>query len=254
MYVELFFEQYQDGRDFSEIVSVVIDIFENHKGDINPDAVYEYIKNYDIVKERFMLQLINTENNRDFLETVPHCDMLDLSAIVRVVIDADYSGSATAIVTNEHLEAWEVTEEQLIEDALTYSSVNHPASFKSLVDVITELMGLGPEFPNIFGPESVNEADNGMRVLSNTEGMYGAAVIMYCGLLKEISKLVGGDFYLLPSSIHEVIILTGDSVEPDALTSMVQDVNNTEVRPEEVLSDHCYFYDSENDILLIPEK
>lgn len=83
-----------------------------------------------------------------------------------------------------------------------------------------------------------------MKVLSNTKRLHGAVCMLYPGVLKEMADRMGGDFFILPSSVHETILLpdAGEGLN-GALRQMIREVNSTKVAPEEVLSDTLYRYD-----------
>jgi hypothetical protein len=91
-----------------------------------------------------------------------------------------------------------------------------------------------------------------MYVLTNRSHYYGAACMLYPKLLKCIGEGLDSNFYVLPSSVHELIILQDLGMEDAAtLMDMVKEVNATEVKEEEVLSDSVYYYDREKEGLSI---
>ena len=97
-------------------------------------------------------------------------------------------------------------------------------------------------------PEGILEAvcgDVPMMILTNTIRIHGAACMLYPGVLKKMAQRIGKDFFIFPSSIHEVILLPDTGKESsEALKEMIRNVNSTKVAPEEVLSDTLYRYDS----------
>jgi len=89
----------------------------------------------------------------------------------------------------------------------------------------------------------VTDISEPMYVVSNTQRIYGAAVILYEGVLEAFAKKIGGDFYILPSSIHETLFIPANTgIEQEELLKMVREVNEKEVSPDEELSDHVYRY------------
>ncbi len=86
-----------------------------------------------------------------------------------------------------------------------------------------------------------------MKVLTNSKRSSGAVCILYPGVLEEVAaERMGGDFYIIPSSVHEVILLPDDGrLLEENLKEMIFEVNRTKVDPEEVLSDNLYYYDAE---------
>lgn len=88
-----------------------------------------------------------------------------------------------------------------------------------------------------------NELDKRMYIITNKNRNFGATCLVYPGLLDSIYEKVGGDYYILPSSIHECIALkVNDDLDPQILRALVRKINYTEVKPEEVLSDNVYVY------------
>ena len=87
-------------------------------------------------------------------------------------------------------------------------------------------------------------------VLTNTQGMHGAGALFYPDQLETIAQQMGTDFFVLPSSVHEVLILPDDgSQDLDSLQFMVREINRTEVAPEDRLSDFVYHYDAQDHVL-----
>ncbi len=92
-----------------------------------------------------------------------------------------------------------------------------------------------------------------MYVLSNEQRYYGAACLLYKDVLKKFAQEQGADIYILPSSVHETILLPDRGIEnPDELRRMVREVNDTQLSPEEVLSDSVYYYDRESGKVSLP--
>lgn len=96
-------------------------------------------------------------------------------------------------------------------------------------------------------------AENQLYIATNSDSVLGAGVIMYPGFLREASKVLGGNFYLLPSSIHEFLFLpdTGDC-DFESLNDMVKTINENEVTLREQLSDHVLYYDCRKEELREP--
>ena len=90
-------------------------------------------------------------------------------------------------------------------------------------------------------------------VMSNGDYMNGASVILYKDVLRDFAKYMEYDLYILPSSIHEVIILLDNEYAkaPEELARMVRETNRIVVDREEILSDHVYYYDREKDEIRI---
>ncbi|MDD5850097.1 MAG: DUF5688 family protein [Firmicutes bacterium] len=112
---------------------------------------------------------------------------------------------------------------------------------------------LPPRGENLAGLVGEREQDQGLLVLTNRVNLYGAAVVFYPGLLKSLADAVGGSFYLIPSSVHEMILLPGESllVPVAEVNEMIRDINRADVAPKDVLSETLYRYDPERDEIVI---
>ena len=71
------------------------------------------------------------------------------------------------------------------------------------------------------------------------------ASIFYEGVLDELSNVFGGFFFIIPSSLCEVLVMPGDkSMSPEELSEMIKSVNNSNdiIKPKEILANHGYVY------------
>jgi hypothetical protein len=103
-------------------------------------------------------------------------------------------------------------------------------------DILME-MGLDAE-------DIPTDPNHPMYVLTNTDGMFGANLLLDKETMQYVSEVLGGDFIILPSSIHEVIIL-GMANGTDGLTGMINQVNDEVVEDRDVLSNHPYIYSAQ---------
>lgn len=188
---------------------------------------------YERAKQRLTMKLINTEKNEELLKQVPNIPFHDLSIVF--YLDLGENGQdhtrRSAQIWNLFLEIWKVTPAQLYQDA----KESCPKLLPMVCTEIGEVLHMGPE--NLF------------YVLSNQKSINGAGVILYPGCLKECAKKLGGDFYLLPSSVHEMLLLPCDEDKQNVLRlrDIVKQVNRTAVADEEYLSGHVYRYFQERD-------
>lgn len=208
------------------------------------------------VKEDIALRLMNTENNQEKLQNRPSETMEDISAAFVIVVGETAEGLATAPITNEIMNELGVDQATLIETAKANLS-EQDYSFKSMRDVIVGMMfpeGVPENDPMVdmmLPPEDGPQ----MYVLSNEHNMNGANEIMNQKAMDEIAEKLGGDFVVLPSSVHETIILPmSDNMDSKELDNMIQEINGGVVSPEDKLSDHAFIYDSEAHELVRMDK
>ena len=127
-----------------------------------------------------------------------------------------------------------------------------------MMEVMTEIIydsadALDEEMMETFFDMNVYE-DSAfpMYVATNVFKMNGACILLYDGVLKKFAEKIGSDFYILPSSVHEVIFVPANGdMDARYLIQMVKEVNATEVAPDEVLSDNVYIYHADKDFVEI---
>lgn len=244
IYLEDYFEEYCDGSSMESIVDEILRL-SGQTHDI-PYFSLEKFDNWDYMKDHIMYKLINTERNTEFLTQVPNREFLDLSVVYFFRIDNSAGAYATTVIHNEHMKMWDATEDDLYECAIRNTERMMPGKIKCMNDVIYDILRNDLSEDEDFKGIS-EDIKNGrcidMYVATNSDNMYGAGVMLDEELLKNFAGL-HGNFYILPSSIHEVILVPDDSgCEPDELINMVRNVNETEVDAVDVLSDDIYYYD-----------
>lgn len=199
----------------------------------------EEMTDFENLKDNIVFKLVNREFNASILMDIPHIPYTDMEIVFAVLIDTDEDGKSSFLIRNEHLELWRIRQEDIYDIAMLNTEKLLPSQFKSMEEVLCELTG-----------EEIEGSDNEMYVLSNADRCYGAAVLLYPDKLKEIADILQDDYFVLPSSVHEVIIIPkGNSVGQDELTLMVQDVNATQLKDDEVLSNHAYLYSRNENVL-----
>lgn len=248
IYLEEYYEDYRKGASMEKIVGDIIAFYGSVRQERSWDC--RKILTYDGVRDQVVFKLINTAQNRAFLRTVPHIDFLDLSIVFYVLLEITDEGTASMAVTLEHAEQWRVRAEQLWEDAGENVKRLLPAEFFTMNYALKEILkkGIGIKDGRSAAEENLlgNDSDvrDGMYVLSNKMRNYGAACIVYPHILEMIWNILQTDYYVLPSSVHEVIITPcHKSITCEELDEMIQDINATQVDAEEVLSGHAYLYE-----------
>ena len=149
---------------------------------------------------------------------------------------------------NEHLELWGVTKEEVLKQAAENTPKLMQPQIKKMEDTIRELFAIGEgeetkEFEIFMNEMRENEMRIPMYVLTNQKNLYGAACMLYEGVLEMFSQELGEDVYILPSSVHEVILVPASIAFPvKELKEMVKEINETQIPKEEVLSETIYKY------------
>lgn len=241
IYIQQFYELHKKGMAIHEIVEHILKLDEEQKVDV--DFSPESFENYEKARTRVYYKLVNYRMNRDMLLKIPHVKYLDLAVVFYYRLEEGRFEGATILIHNCNLEAWGINRRRLLEDAVMNTSRKLPYTFQSMEEVIAELTG---EEEACGGEEEI------MYVLTNEKKYLGAAALLYPYVLNHIGKILKNNFYVLPSSIHECILV------PDSgrysrmeLMSMVREVNESQVEEEEILSYEVYYYDRERQALIL---
>lgn len=253
IYLNRYYEAYERGEAaFENIVEDVLDAYERNK--VGKSIDMKYFLNYENIKDRIIFKLVHAERNKELLEDVPYVRYLDLAVVFQCLVKEEQFGNATIMIHNAHMKLWEKTAQELYERALMNTPRLQRYDMKSMQDIVCEMMFFESEglIEREEREEYLEELSDSvpMYVLSNRSRVQGASCILYPDILKDFAAAVGGDFYILPSSIHEVILLPvqGDE-DSEAFKRMVKEVNETQVEKEEVLSDSVYYYSREREEL-----
>ena len=254
IYLENFFEQYQDGRDMADILQNIADVRVQHE--MNQDFDVSKLTDIDQVKDHIICKLVNAEMNAEYLADKPHTIVEDLAVVYAVDLGGSEAGKMSAPITNKLMEQYGLNTQEL-HDIAIHNLAKSQIEFKTMRDVLVDMMfpdGIQDGDPRAFmlPPEEENPS---MYVLSNADKLNGAAALLDSKTMEDISEKLGGDFIVLPSSIHECIVLpVNEGMDRHTLEAMVQDVNAGQVAPEERLSDHVYMYDSQEKELVLADK
>lgn len=246
IYLNNYYEEYTSGR--VTLVNVVNDVMDTYnRNKVNQSVDMRYFLNYESVKQNVIYKLVNTEKNKALLEDVPHIEFLDLSIVFQCLIAQEEFGTASILVHNIHLKLWDISAEELYRAAKENTQRLQKYEIKSMTEVLYDIMM--EEEPEDFDYEDCMAGfrDNvPMYVLSNKRRIEGAACILYPDLIRDFADAIGSSFYIIPSSVHEVILLpAGQEEEITEIKSMIQEINDTQVSVEEILSYSLYFYDRE---------
>ena len=242
IYLEEYYEQFNRGLSIDTIVESVWGVYQEVRFENSWDL--ELVKDLARVQSKLGYKLINAEKNEELLSTLPHTLFHDLAVVYYILFEVDNHGSATIPITHDFLELWKINISQLHKLAIESAPILLPASFLPMRVVVAELMGFECE-------EDILE-DDFLFVLTNPLRNYGASCLLYPGILEQIACQLGENFYVLPSSVHEVILVPAcPEFSVEYFRNMVREINETQVDATEVLSDNIYFYDRETKVLSI---
>ena len=210
------FERYQ--ADPSQESAILDKIASDAKQVSAAIPVFEVnsITDYESAKSHLVMQVVPVEPNKEMLENIPHKTVEDIAVVYRVELPHPEDSSATTLVTNQLLDQYGISPDQLHADAVAAQLANHPPVLKNMSEMMAEMSGGMFDMP-----------ESPMWVATVEGGMNGASVTQLPDFLQEAADRLGGDFFVLPSSVH---------------------VNATEVSEADFLSDSVYHYDSDDHI------
>jgi hypothetical protein len=236
IYLNGFYDMYLRGMDMEDVVQCIMDTYK--KGEVKESINMDFFCNFEEVKDRIAYRLINAERNKELLEQIPHILFMDLAICFYYAFYQEELGEGMILIHNSHMEMWGTNHKELMKLAEENTGRMLPPSFVSMKTLLREMF-----------EESV---DPGLYVLTNEKKCQGAAVLLYPHVLEEAAEKLGGSFYVLPSSIHEVILFKESGHEnTKGLKEMIREANDTQVATEEILSDYPYYYDAERKKLTI---
>lgn len=260
VYLNDFFERYQKGESMGGLIREIIHIIEKNQISTNLDI--EFFADYEKVRKRLVFRLIHRKKNEELLKKIPFQPFEDLAVVCHCLMMTQEIGTGTILIHHEHLKAWNISEEQLFEDAKQNSPRIEPYCILKMSDMVRDILKdsvkeqveeICEQYPQnkeeLFEKtmenmvHDIEEHQVPMYVLTNIRRYYGAACMVYPGILQEMARLLQDDFYILPSSVHEIIFISkSKALDASFLNEMIQEVNQTQVDEEEWLSDHTYLY------------
>ena len=230
-----FFEMFNSGMDYGEVIDGITDKLEMGMSQI-PEIRTDRLSDYNAMKGHLVLQVIGQDGNEEMLSKVPHREMEDMAVVYRFDLGDSPSGNMSVLINDSMMERYGITVEQLHQDALAAAPLNRPPVIRGMNEVLAEMMG---------GP--IPGTPDFLYVATTPDTVQGAAVIAYPGFLDMAAEKLGGDFAVLPSSVHEVLLVPDDGrTDMAVFKQMVSQINDAEVRPEDRLTDNAYHYDSKN--------
>lgn len=253
IYLNDFYNEAVSDSDIEGIVMCIVGIYHENKNNgicINIEGLLDFEK----IKDRIYYVLVNTAANKERLSSIPHREMLDLSITYKFDVDVmDDENIGSIAINNEIIKKWGITEE----DLFNLAEVNTPRLFevmcKKMKDVIKDIFlhkiseySKAVEINEIKDlldyMTEINDNDD-MMVLTNDKKIDGSNIVLNKDVMSDICKSIGHEVYMLPSSIHEWLIINKDVNEmlhPEGLKAMVVEANQNQVAVEEKLSDNVY--------------
>lgn len=233
IYLEDYFSRFNDGESIDSISNDIISAYKHYK--IEGEIDVSCFRDFEKMKNRIVMRLVNKEKNGDLLINVPWVPFLDLAIIFTIYFETPSEIYAGTIIHNNHMEDWNTSVDELFELSKANSVKLLPCNLRSMPDFLNDMVG------DVIVDNS--DMKNYMYVLTNSTKTHGAACMAYKDVIDDFATKMESDLFVLPSSIHEVMLLCdNDDLSLKDLTELVHEVNTTQVSEGEYLSDHAYFY------------
>lgn len=237
IYLNDFYRGCQAGASVPDIVDQMEALY--RKSRVTEPFDTTFYADYTKVKQRLACRLINRGKNRELLKMVPYRAFLDLAVVVYYYFEDSRLGTGTILVYSSHCRNWGITEDELFACARENTLRLQPEEFLSMRSVMEKFQGQKEE-------KAGNETRMPMYVLTNKSNYFGAASLLFDSVLQGIAGRLEDDFWVLPSSIHECIIVPAEAaMSREEMQEMVREINRSEVAEEDFLSDEIYLYQRE---------
>lgn len=260
IYLNGFMERYQKGETYGSLIKEMVYIIERNQPEHNFDV--NFFMNYEEVKKKLVIRLVDAETNKELLNKVPYLEFQDLAIVCSCLVMTEDIGMGTILIYKEHLKHWNVDEKTLLQDAIENAARIEPYQILKMSELVKDIMweSLQEQIEEICGEyvcdkealmkstlenmaKELEEKQIPMYVLTNQKRCYGASCLVYPGMLEILAEKIQDDFYIIPSSVHETIIIAQEGcMDSASLNEMIEEVNLTQVDKEERLSDHTYLY------------
>lgn len=245
IYLDSYYIDYSSNAELDVLADMIERSYRDNRGD---DLEIETKKIFDFeqAKDRICYELINYEENKETLESLPHRRVLDLAVVYKILIKKEAKGSMTTRVTNKLMEIWKITEEDLWNLAEQNTVRLLKIKFMDTYLMAVEMGVLGDPMAMICGGADWDK----LYVLTNEDVVNGACLILNKVIMRSLAEKFGHGFMVVPSSIHETLLVNVDYDEERAaeLKEIISNVNST-LRKEDVLSNNLYYWDMERDEL-----
>lgn len=231
-YLDTYYHMWETGVSIRHVANLFVNDYKRCMS-VRRRLPEHFFQNYDEIRHNLRCRLINASKNMEFLQQVPYQKWMDLAITCVYEMDVDDFQDCTIQIRNEHLETWGIRPEQVMQDAMHSMTQKSDVIFQPLIRILEEEMDMpGEELP-----------DSPLYLLTNEDRTHGAVNIVLPGMTEKIAQKLGQDYYIIPSSIHECLILPDDgSYSAAELNAMVCSINRTNVEEQDVLSDHVYIY------------
>lgn len=262
IYLNDFFIRLEEGQPLPDVLDSIYHLYLSNPG--LPYLDSSALSSYQEVKNRIVYKLINIQANLPLLKKLPYIPFHDMAMVCYLLMEQKEHGYMTALVHKEHLKTWRIREKELFTTAIQNTPLLLPPTLRPMSEMLKQLA------QDVFGDSCQEESLEAMLeaaeehrmqqnpmfpdlyVLTNSAGVNGAACMAYPHVIKNFADRLEQDLIILPSSIHEVLLVTDSgNYDYNELSCLVKDINDSEVPTEDQLSNQIYRYSREDDVITI---
>ena len=257
--VEEMYRHYKSGSGIKEMVTTALKKIEDEELDKEFGGYFAEKEEmeWESVKDKVIFCLTGEETNRERKADIPARQEMDMLITYRIIFDEGEKESVQ--IAKELQQQLGVTEEELYQKAMKNMQHSFPVKLKTMDDVMEEIEGIMGESKSKTFDNSLQNIDKEqeMYILTNQDKYYGAATIFYPNVMEQVAEAFGQNMIILPSSCHEVILTKGENVgkaDIERLQVMVKKINETQVAPEDRLTNQVYIYDRDTKKIQIAQE
>ncbi len=237
--VDDYLDRIAEGEDLDSICQEIFEIHEKAMRDMPASFDVSQCLDKNYIIENVVAQIVNAEKNEEMLEGVLNRRIMDLAIIYRIEVGND----GTIVLSNQIAEMAKVTLEEI--DEAAFSNMEDSYLVQTMASVMAEMTGMDEEMAEAMsgGPT--------MYVVTNKKKVNGAVAMMNTRIFTELAEKEDQDLLIIPSSIHELLVVGVNSMSVDDVRTMVAEVNDTQVQPSERLSYNVYIYNRADEVISI---
>ena len=243
--LEMYYALCQGGlTGMEDVIRRMADIVQENTIPVDLSLVTDYGR----TKENLFIRVCDAGRNGELLKNIPHTRIDDLAVTYHILRSIDAGGMSSMTVTSQMMADLGITKEQLHQDAMENSPRLFPPMIENIGTMLRlfEMKAAGLEEEDISEIRKTMDQDMQipMLVVTNREQINGASALFYPGILDQVGEMMGEGYFILPSSVHEWIIVPDrEGFDANEMQVMIMDANQNAVTPDIQLGDEAYHYD-----------
>ena len=243
LYTQELFKAYQEGSPMEEIMKEITDDLER----VRKAKIYEktkVLKDYEKTKKRLFIRLLNADKYAEDLKDAVYKTLGDIALVLYMKV-TEYQGCVTSTkIRQGMLEQWKKDSDEVFKEALLNTYFISPPRIYCWEKLLYNLDYEGENFMNLLFDMSLKKDAIG-NCLSTSVRTNGAVAVFLPGVAQRLGKLIGGSFYMVFTSIHEVMIHSEDSADPRKLKEVLAETVEETTPEEDFLTYYVYHYNAE---------